>query len=713
VGARHDRLHAAVKLLAVATLYLAASLAVHRDLVRAGLRSHVYQQNMLGQDCLLHAWTIAWGQHALATAPCAVGDANIFHPERGALFYSDHLLGLALVTAPLRLVTDDALLVHNLLMVAAPALDALALFALAATLGASTPAALVGGLAYGFAPLRFAADACQIQMTAAWWLPLVLLGAYRAVRGDGRRWALLAGVALAGQGLTGIYLTTFFLPFLALAHVVWWRRHPPGASRGGWTALLAAEVTAGLVLLPTAIAYRGVQAHLGVSRSPFLNAILSLHWETVSDHVPWRTLAVLAALALVRPHALPRRLREERSLYAAIAVGAIVLGLGPAMGLPFDLGTVAGPYRILLELPGFTALRVPARMLHVALLGASVLAAGGVVALRDVGWRRPATLTLLAVAFLVGERPPATGRLLTALPPARTDAVYGWLARHPTEGAIAELPTDPSGLRTAVRQYASTIHWTPSLQGTSGVLPPIAPWMTTRLAAFPAPDVVDDLGALGVRRVVVHTRLLSPTMRADVERAAAARRLFKRRWAQEPTVVYALRPHRALHAVVGHGHPLDRGAWHVTASASPEGALRAVDADPDTGWRSWDVLDASVQRSWHDPRSILARWQAFMARAPATLTIDLGATVSVSWVRLRVGGSDPMALPELRLEGSLDGATWTRLPLAPDPDVRALVRDAAGGPMAAVLATPLPLRHLRLAVGAYDSTVRDVAVFTP
>jgi hypothetical protein len=72
-----------------------------------------------------------------------------------------------------------------------------------------------------------------------------------------------------------------------------------------------------------------------------------------------------------------------------------------------------------------------------------------------------------------------------------------------------------------------------------------------------------------------------------------------------------------------------------------------------------------------------------------------------------------MALPELRLEGSLDGATWTRLPLAPDPDVRALVRDAAGGPMAAVLATPLPLRHLRLAVGAYDSTVRDVAVFTP
>jgi hypothetical protein len=213
-----------LRLLAAACLYAAVGLFVQRGLVRAGLATHVYQQNMLGQDCLLHAWTIAWGQHGLATAPCAVGDANVFRPERGTLFYSDHLLGLALLSAPLRLATDDALLVHNLLLVAAPALDALALHALAFYLTGSMAAAIVGGLAYGFAPLRFLADACQIQMTAAWWLPLMLLGGLRAARGDGVRWALLAGTALLGQGLTGIYLTAFFLPFLGLAHLAWWRR---------------------------------------------------------------------------------------------------------------------------------------------------------------------------------------------------------------------------------------------------------------------------------------------------------------------------------------------------------------------------------------------------------------------------------------------------------------------------------------------------------
>jgi len=116
-----------LRLLAAACVYAALAIVAQRGLVRAGLANHVYQQNMLGQDCLLHAWTIAWDQHALAAAPCAIADANIFHPERGTLFYSDHLIGLAVLAAPLRLLTDDALVVHNVQADAAPVLDPLAL----------------------------------------------------------------------------------------------------------------------------------------------------------------------------------------------------------------------------------------------------------------------------------------------------------------------------------------------------------------------------------------------------------------------------------------------------------------------------------------------------------------------------------------------------------------------------------------------------------
>jgi hypothetical protein len=319
---------------------VAASVVVQRDLVRGGLATQIYHQNMLGQDCLLHAWTLAWDQHALATSPAALADANIFHPERDTLLYSDHLLGLALLAAPLRLVTDAPLVVHNVLVLAAPALDALAAHALVLALTGSFAGSLVGGFAYGFAALRFSADACQIQMQAAWWLPLMLLGGFRAVRGS-RRWGVVAGLALLGQGLTGIYLTAYFLPFLVIAHLFWWWRHPFGRARGGWVALLAAEAVAALLLLPTALAYRGVQAHLNLSRSPFLNTVLALHWSQIGDHVPVIGLGLLAVLTIARPHDLPDVLRAERGLFLTILVGAILFGLGPAIPLPF----ASAPFR--------------------------------------------------------------------------------------------------------------------------------------------------------------------------------------------------------------------------------------------------------------------------------------------------------------------------------------------------------------------------------
>jgi hypothetical protein len=690
-------------------VYLALSVVVQRDLVRGGLGTRIYHQNMLGQDCLLHAWTLAWDQHALATAPSNLLDANIFHPERGTLLYSDHLLGLALLTAPLRLATDAPLLVHNLLVVAAPALDALALYALVAALTGNAVAAFVGGLVYGFAPLRFAADACQIQMTAAWWLPLMLLGGLRAVRGS-RRWGIVAGCALLGQGLSGIYLTAYFLPFLAIAHVVWWWRHPFARARGGWTALVASEAGAALLLLPTALAYREVQAHLNLSRSPFLNAILSLHWSQLGDHVPAIGLGLLAVLAVVRRRDLPPAFRAEHGLFLTILLGAILFGLGPAMPLPFGLGTIPGPYRLLVELPGFTALRVPARMLHVSLLGASVLAAGGVLVLQQVARRRPVSIALAALIALGIESPPRALRTDPMLAPARMDPVYRWLARQPPT-VIVELPVDPFLLGGIVRQYASTLHWQPSLTGVSGIQPTMYPYMARRLEGFPAPGVIADLVALGVEHAIVHERRVPPAMRTALDAAEREGRLLKRRWASDGAVVYSLRPSLEPSTVRPAGHALERRGWRVTATASGGLAGRVADEDPATAWRPWADLDASVQRAWYEATPLLDRWKAFLDTVPATLTIDLGGPTRVTGVRLALGGSDPMMLPELRLGVSADADTWTTLPVRPFPDVRALVRHAARMPVAAVLPTPTLVRYVRIEVGAFDASVGDVEVY--
>src|SRR5262249_30753532 len=158
-----------------------------------------------------------------------------------------------------------------------------------------------------------------------------------------------------------------------------------------------------------------------------------------------------------------------------------------------------------------------------------------------------------------------------------------------------------------------------------------------------------------------HLALLPAEPRAKLETAARARRSLKLRWLQGPTAVYALRPGRHARAPRADEQPLARAGWSATASAAPSLAPLALDDDPRTAWRNWGDLDAGVQRAWYDPRPILDRWKVFLQSGPVTFPLDLGATRSVSSIRMRLGGSDPMVLPALKVETSADGNAWTPL----------------------------------------------------
>lgn len=699
-------------LLGATATYVGLAVFVQRDLLRR-LGDAVYQQAMLGQDCLLHVWTIAWGQHAIATSPCRLFDANIFFPEHGTLLYSDHLLGLALLLAPLRLVTDDTLLVHNLATIAAPVLNALALYALVHDLTGRHAAAFVGGLLYGFAPFRFTMDRCQIQMLVAWWLPLILLGAQRAIRDGSRAGALLAGVALVFQGLTGIYLTAFFLPFVALAHL-WWLRRWPLRTHRGWRPLLVADGLALAVQLPFIQAYRAVQDHLGAQRPLLLNAIGSLQPMTLVEHVPLTSLVLLGLAAFVWGRRLPPRMRADRLFYVTVVVGSLVLALGPAMAIPGGYGSAWGPYAVMMQLPGFSALRVPARMMHVTMLGAAVLAGGGMAALTaDRRGVRLALLTLVVAAgVLVDTRVPRFP-LLDVPRPARLDPVNPWLATQPSL-RLVDLPSDPFALSTAIAMYGSTEHWRPMLNGTSGILPPISPWMQRRLERFPDPDVIADLRALGVTHAVVHGRALTPEARPRIE-AAVAQRLLKVRHAAGDTVVYSLRPSLRVRAVVPTGRRLDDAGWRLTASTSDALTPLAIDDDPTTAWSTWEQINAELRHEWFNPMPIVPRWQRYLAATqPSRLTVDLGAVVPVTAVTASFGGSDPMVLPFVVLETSVDGTTWAPYPRAvgPMPDVRILVDDPRRAPFGAAEPAGVAARWIRLqSTNALDWHVSDLAVY--
>jgi hypothetical protein len=707
---RRDR----VTLAAAAVLYAGLAVAAQLPLVR-GLGDRVYGQELPGNDCLLHAWTLAWGQHALATDPAGVFDANVFFPHARTLLYSDHLLGLAVLLVPLRLLTDNAVALHNAATVLAPAANALAAFALARDLTGHAAAALVGGYLYGFAPFRFDVDRCQIQVLAAWWLPLVLLFGRRAVAENRVGAGLLAGVALAFQGLTGIYLTAFLLPVLPLAHLWWLGRHGARGRGRGWAGLLAGEGAALVGLGLVSRAYRAVQEELGISRSLVTNALLSLHPAELGTALTPVTLGTLVLAALLLRGRAPATFRAERGLHVAIALGTGLLAFGPLVPLPAGLGYVKGPYAAMARLPGYDALRAPGRALRVAALGAAVLAAGGFAAL--VG-PLPPVVALGAAALALGgaalEHWPGEYQLVAAPRPAARSPAYAWLAAAPPGLAFVELPVDRFQKSASNYQHASTAHWRRMVNGNSGLLPPLYPHLLRELERFPAPDVLGLLRGLGVTHAVVHAGIYLP--RPVREQLAAMRgdpnAPLRLRYEGGDTLVYAIEGPTPPGPLSWRGRPLDRHAWRVSASHAAGLAAAAVDADPETYWSNLGDLEAGLREGWHHAVSFDERWAGFVATQPSRFTVDLGAPASVTAVEVRLGGSDPLLAPLLRVEISPDGADWSPLPgvLAPVPDAQALVTRPREARFAAVPAGSHPTRFVRLSGPGVEWRLRDLQV---
>ncbi len=106
-------------------------------------------------------------------------------------------------------------------------------------------------------------------------------------------------------------------------------------------------------------------------------------------------------------------------------------------------------------------------------------------------------------------------------------------------------------------------------------------------------------------------------------------------------------------------------------------------------------------------------WRRFLAEQPSRLTIDIGAVRAVDGLTVRFTGTDPLALPLVQVESSLDGTTWRPLPapLAPLPDVSALVDRAAEMPMGRAFTTPVALRYLRFACEGFEWRVADVQLY--
>ncbi|MBI4011726.1 MAG: hypothetical protein HY359_05415, partial [Candidatus Rokubacteria bacterium] len=217
-------------------------------------------------DPLLHAWILAWDLHALATRPLGLFDANIFHPHRWTLAFSDHLLGLVPLAAPVALADGGPVLAHNVAVFVSFPLTGLAMFWLVRHLTGHGGAALVAAVLYAFSHYRFA-HLAQVQLLSHYWLPLLLLALHRAVASGGRtRDLALATLAFVGQALASGYYALFAV--VAGGVFAAWVAAPaarPPLARVGRRGAVAALV-AGLLLVPAYLPYHVVRREYGLVR---------------------------------------------------------------------------------------------------------------------------------------------------------------------------------------------------------------------------------------------------------------------------------------------------------------------------------------------------------------------------------------------------------------------------------------------------------------
>lgn len=635
-------------------------------------------------DPLLNAFILGWDADRILHGLRGLWDAPFFYPFRGTLAYSEHLLGIAVFTAPLQWLTGNPVLVYNTAFLASYVLAGVGAYGLTRELWGRRDAAWVASVAFAFAPHRVM-HVSHIQVLVSGWMPVALWALHRYFRTGSRR--ALAGfvAAFCLQGLSNGY----FLYFFAVAVVVVGgvelvsllvsalRKQPIPIRPARMLAELAAgALVVGLVFAPVAAAYYGLQRDLGLRRSPAeaenYSARMTDYWRADADLAIWgRVLDEAPAERSVFPGVasvvlagagvltvLARRhgagtfegWRRHVASYDALAVVAVLLSLGPREGVYGWL---------MAAVPGFDGLRVPARFVVIVALALAVLVGAGMAWLLARAPRpRLAMLVAAGASLLIFAEGLGTPMHVEPFDAAQRHraALHAWLATQ-SEGAMLELPIAGPHLEsfTLPYQYATLAHGRPIVNGYSGWGSILQDFLAGPGTPVHRTDETDDLlealSRLGIRFVVLHrSDFGNQTAGVFIDPQPLSDALTRSSWTLEareflPFEAWHLKGAPPVPVAQGELQPMAVGHdFLVTTSHRSDRLWAAVDGDAHSTWLNGQP---QVGDEWLDLE--LAR-QRNVARLDLVLPIRALANYPR---RLRVESVGPDGSVAVLFEGSV------------------------------------------------------------
>ncbi|HWJ55678.1 MAG TPA: DUF3108 domain-containing protein [Vicinamibacterales bacterium] len=502
-------------------------------------------------DPYLNLWILGWDLDTISRTPAdvitgRVFDAQIFHPARQTLTYSDHFVVVAAMVWPLYAIAHSPVFAYNAVLVLSLLASALAMHLFAREVTGSRWGALVAGTVWGFWPYHVA-HLGHIQLQATYAMPLVALALHRLVARPSWTGALALGAAGAFQAATSIYYGIIgavgaAVSLVSLVVATGGRRTIRVATRVAVAAIVGAVLVA-----PFVWPYVQVQRREGFTRNLFEAA---RHAATPADYVS----APEANAVYGRTGWLRTNRGAEDELFPGLVVSALALyglavarrrGSGPlaaaatatlVAGFVLSLGPegVRALYATLhAHVFGFQAIRAPARFAVLVAFGLATLAA---IATREITagprgrWIGLGLLALLAVEYYPGP-------LAWTPAPPTTSLVSQWLATRGAPGAVIYLPMG-GDIENTPAMLEALGHRRPIVNGYSGQRPPFFGGAVEALSTFPSVEACWMLHDLGVRYAVT-ARTVDTNAWPFVERArmreadGVERQIYELVWSPE------------------------------------------------------------------------------------------------------------------------------------------------------------------------------------
>jgi F5/8 type C domain-containing protein len=535
----------------------------------------------------------------------------LFYPNDQVSALTENFVGESVVASPVFWLTRDPILAFNVAVFLTWPLSAFAAYLLVRSLTRREDAAIVAGVAFGFAPYRVA-QLSHMQVLSAYWLPIALLGLHKYLHERRVRWLIVFGAAWLLQALSNLYFAFFGGIVITLWLLYFGSQRD---ARRTLPPIAVAWFVASLPLVPVLLKYRAILDHFGLSRS--MGEIVGFSAQ------PWAWTQV-SDLTSLWPHVLGDT-STELDLFPGVT--SVVLILGAAIVWWRRRGALddATPNRRLLARNVLTAL-------------ATVLALAAVMTMVIGSWRfdiGPLRVSMgdgtrgIAGAILLGLGAAActrrSQRLLASRPAivfyAGTTIVVMGLACGPVLAYHSKVLLDPTPYRWLMRMPGFSGLRVPArfwMMGTmclgvagglafARLVPASAQWRSLACAAVVCGLLADGwLRAMPMGQVPEAWPIVEPPSRAaavlelplgpDFDAAATFRSMFHRR--------------RTVNGVSGYDPP---------AYTLLQQGLKARDTGIIPALASFGPIDVIVD-SAHDPDGALARYVTAIDGAKAIAT---------------------------------------------------------------------------------------------